>query len=104
MDSEDLVERLVSERQLVAASEMKFNSLLGDQPLVSTRRMTVHHRREVYSRQRTARDEFGRLCQGFTVTASNLQHGVLGPKLQQLQRKLIFAGCFLCHDARNDPT
>src|SRR6266568_3779517 len=59
MDSEDLVERPVCERQPVAASEEKFDSLLGHQPPMPARRVTVHHRREVYSTQRTARDDFG---------------------------------------------
>lgn len=41
-------------------------------------------------------------CQGFAVAAPHLQHGVVGPKLQQLKRDLVCAGCFLCRDARND--
>ena len=36
------------------------------------------------------------------MAASNLQHGILGLKLQQFQGERIFVGRFLCHNACND--
>src|SRR5947209_2747665 len=67
MDSENLVERLVRERQLVAAAEAELYSFVGQQPPMSTRRDTIHDRRKVYSAKQTARDVLRSLCQSVAM-------------------------------------